>query len=564
MPKQKIRHLYTSEGDALKGKEYDSYYPRPQMRRDSFFSLNGLWQLSYGKGEKIKINVPFPPESILSGVFKDMGKDPHLTYTRTFTLPKDFIKDRVILHFGAVDQVCTVFLNDNQIGKNTGGYNSFSIDITRYLKEENVLTVNVRDYLSRKILPYGKQTYKRGGMWYTPISGIWQSVWLESVPDEYIKSLKIVTKENSVKIYFPGVTDGKITVKAPLGNLDFPIEHGISSFTLEEPRLWSPEDPYLYYFTAEAGEDKIESYFALRTLDIRTVDGLMRLCLNGKPYFFHGVLDQGYFSDGIFTPATPSLYTQDILKMKELGFNTLRKHIKVEPEQFYYDCDRLGMIVFQDFVNNGSYSFLRDTALPTVLTKKFPEGLMLRTSQQKKGFIDSLKKTVKQLYNHPCICYWTIFNEGWGQFDSDRMYELLKELDDTRFIDSTSGWFKGKKSDVESLHIYFKPVTVEPCKNPVVLSEFGGYSYKIDEHSANLKKTYGYKLFDNKDTFMQALKDLYVNEVVPSIEKGLCGAIYTQLSDVEDETNGLLTYDRQVCKVDIDTMVEIADMLKIK
>ena len=249
--------------------------------------------------------------------------------------------------------------------------------------------------------------------------------------------------------------------------------------------------------------------------------------------------------------------------MKELGFNTLRKHIKVEPDVFYYECDRLGMIVFQDFVNNGSYSFLRDTALPTVLTKKFPELLMGRSKQEKDAFTDSLKKTVKQLYNHPCVCYWTIFNEGWGQFDSDRMYEYLKGLDDTRFIDSTSGWFKKEKSDVESLHVYFKPVSVSKCDKPIMLSEFGGYAYSVGGHVANEKSTYGYKKFTRREELSKAIEELYTTQIIPNIKNGLCGAIYTQLSDVEDETNGLLTYDRHLCKVDKELMLNIAEKLKI-
>lgn len=547
---------------SLNGEEYN-VYPRPQLRRDSFFSLNGKWLLTYGEGEQAEITVPYPPESILSGVFKDMGKNPRLKYEKEFTLPKGFIKDRVILNFGAVDQICTVYINGNHVGKNTGGYNHFSFDITNYLKEENKLTVIVKDSLSKKVLPYGKQTLHRGGMWYTPISGIWQSVWLESVPQKYIMSLKITTDKNSARIYFTGIEDGELTLYTPEKKLKFPIDHGICQIYVENPRMWSPSDPYLYNFTVKAGEDRIESYLAFRTLEIQIIDTYPRLLLNGKPFFFHGVLDQGYFSDGIFTPASPDLYEEDILKMKELGFNTIRKHIKVEPDWFYYQCDRLGMIVFQDFVNNGSYSFMRDTALPTVLTKKFPEKLMARTALQKSAFVDGMKKTVKQLYNHPCVCYWTIFNEGWGQFDSDKMYEILRGLDNTRFIDSTSGWFKKKQSDVESLHIYFKPVKFKESKKPIVLSEFGGYSYKVEGHVANEKKTYGYKLYDDKEKFQKGLEHLYLEEVVPAIEKGLCASIYTQLSDVEDETNGLLTYDRQECKVDKETMLQIAEKLKI-
>ena len=557
---KEIKHLYTEDGARLNGEEYN-IYPRPQLRRDSFFSLNGKWLLTYGKGEKININVPYPPESILSGVFKNMGKDPTLVYTRTFTLPKGFKKDRVILNFGAVDQICRVYVNGAYVGKNVGGYNHFSFDITSFLAEENTLTVKVSDCLSNKLLPYGKQRYKRGGMWYTPISGIWQSVWLESVPEEYVKSLRIETNENRAKIYFTGISSGELTLSTPKGKQKFQIEHGICSITVDSPRLWSPKDPYLYDFTVKAGQDRVESYLAFRTLEIKTIDTLPRLCLNGEPFFFHGVLDQGYFSDGIYTPANPRQYREDILKMKELGFNTLRKHIKVEPDWFYYECDRLGMIVFQDFVNNGSYSFLRDTAFPTVLPKKFPESLMGRSKQQKDLFTDSMQKTVKQLFNHPCVCYWTIFNEGWGQFDSDKMYELLRELDKTRFIDSTSGWFKKKLSDIESLHIYFKPVKIKESDKPIVLSEFGGYSYRVEGHIANERKNYGYKLYKTREELMEGIRTLYLEQIVPNIKKGLCGSILTQLSDVEDETNGIYTYDRRICKVDKAVMLEIAEQL---
>ncbi len=559
---KQIKHLYTSRGKELTGTEYDSY-PRPQLRRDSFLSLNGKWTLILDDGQRLPINVPYPPESLLSGVFKDMGKDPHYTYTRSFTLPKGFKKDRVIINFGAVDQICKVYINDCYVGKNVGGYNHFSFDITKYLLDKNTVTVRVWDKLSEKELPYGKQRYRRGGMWYTPISGIWQSVWLESVPDEYVKSMYIKATDKDAKIYFMGVDKGTLTLSTPEGKIVFPIDHGMCKIVLEGIRAWSPEDPYLYYFTANFGEDEISSYLAFRSLEVKRVGAFPRLCLNGKPYFFHGVLDQGYFSDGIYTPASPEEYRDDILKMKELGFNTLRKHIKIEPDIFYYECDRLGMVVFQDFVNNGSYSFLRDTALPTVLTKKFPEGLMLRTKRQRDAFVDSARKTLKQLFNHPCICYWTIFNEGWGQFDSDKMYDFVRETDPTRFIDSTSGWFKKEKSDVESLHVYFKPVKLEFSPKPIMLSEFGGYSYKVEGHCANDDKTYGYKLYKDKDEFQKGLISLYREQIIPAIKKGLCGAIYTQLSDVEDETNGLLTYDRQVCKVDRAEMLKIAKKLTI-
>ena len=307
----------------------------------------------------------------------------------------------------------------------------------------------------------------------------------------------------------------------------------------------------------------MRSYFALRTLDIREVNGISRLCLNGKPYFFHGVLDQGYFSDGIFTPASPKCYDNDILAMKNLGFNMLRKHIKIEPEYFYYACDRLGMIVFQDMVNNGDYSFFRDTALPTAGLKSLPDRYLHRDPATRQAFIRGMEETVAQLHNHPSVCCWTIFNEGWGQFDSDNMYRRLKELDSTRFIDTASGWFRGGASDVDSQHVYFKPVKLKPSDKPIFLSEFGGYVYRVEEHVFNPDKTYGYRIFDDCQKFEDALMDLYEKEVLPHIGMGLCATVYTQLSDVEDETNGLLTYDRKVCKVDASRMRDMAAKLKI-
>lgn len=554
---KQIKHLLTEHGEKTNGSEYD-FYPRPSLVRDSFFSLNGEWELLC-EGENFKINVPYPPESLLSGVNKVFKDGTPLVYKKSFNLPNGFAREKTILHFGAVDGACSVYLNGTLLGAHVGGYDNFSFDITDKLLSENEIRVEVVDKLKGFVYPYGKQSYKRGGMWYTPVSGIWQSVWLESVSNEYIKGIKIDTKNNTAKIRFDGISSGEVFLDGKC----FPIINGACKITIEEPIYWSPENPHLYYFTAKCVGDEIKSYFALRDLEIKEIDGVSRLCLNGEPYFFNGVLDQGYFSDGIFTPASPKEYENDILAMKKLGFNTLRKHIKVEPDEFYYQCDKLGMVVFQDMVNNGKYSFIRDTAMPTVLSKKCPSCLMKRTKAQKEAFLDCMEKTVNQLYNHPSICYWTIFNEGWGQFESDRAYFLLKELDSSRFIDSTSGWFKGKESDVESLHIYFKRVKIKKSERPIVLSEFGGYSYKEAGHVANEKDTYGYKFFKDREKFEDAVITLYKNEVIPLIPKGLCGAIYTQLSDVEDETNGFLTYDRKVLKVDEKKIRAVMEKVKI-
>ncbi len=298
----------------------------------------------------------------------------------------------------------------------------------------------------------------------------------------------------------------------------------------------------------------VESYFALRTLTTETVDGIPRLCLNGKPYFFNGLLDQGYFSDGIYTPAAYACYENDILAMKALGFNTLRKHIKIEPAAFYYACDRLGMVVFQDMVNNSGYSYLRDTVLPTVGMKRFPDKLLHRAKASRAAFLAGMYRTVEQLYSYPCICYWTIFNEGWGQFDHRLAYGKLKWVDRTRFIDSVSGWFKPlfgeAASDVESHHVYFKPYRFKPAKKPVVLSEFGGYACAPEGHRFNPDKIYGYRIYDTNEALAEGIAALYRDEIAPAIPLGLCAAIYTQVSDVEDETNGILSYDRRVNKLE--------------
>ncbi|MBP3300244.1 MAG: glycoside hydrolase family 2 [Clostridia bacterium] len=555
--------LYTSEGETLTGQPWN-LYPRPQMKRDSFFCLNGAWDFSANGEAWESITVPFPPESTLSGFGRRLEKDPTVFYRKTFSLPAEFSKGRVLLHFGAVDQVAEVALNGKSVGRHEGGYEAFFLDITDFLQSENILEVTAKDNLSDHVFPYGKQREKRGGMWYTPVTGIWQTVWLECVPENYIQSLKIHVGANFAEITAEGVREGTVTVQTPNGEIHETLTDGKVRIEIETPRLWSPEDPYLYRFSLESGEDRVESYFALRTLEIKKFDGISRLCLNGKPYFFHGLLDQGYYSDGIFTPASPDNYTRDIREMKELGFNTLRKHIKVEPEHFYYECDRLGMIVFQDMVNNGSYSFLRDTALPTVGMKKFPDSLLHRNKETRKRFEEGMSATVRQLQNHPCVCYWTIFNEGWGQFEADKTYDLLKTWDDSRFIDATSGWFQRKKSDVESLHVYFKEFKIKPSPRPVVLSEFGGYSFRPEGHIFHPDgKPYGYKFFEDQKTFEDALVDLYETQIVPAIPKGLCGAIYTQVSDVEDETNGLVSYDRKVLKVSPERMRELAEKLKL-
>ena len=567
--------LITPDGERLM-KDRDAIpwdvYPRPSLERKNWICLNGYWDFAIKKPNEAteyqrKIRVPFPVESVLSGIGERVPRNGVLCYRKEFSIPKT--NGRVILHFGAVDQVAEVYVNGERQATHEGGYEHFSYDVTDCLRDVNVLEVLVTDALHEKVLPYGKQCEKRGGMWYTPVTGIWQTVWLECVPTNYIRKLTLQTDTAgaSLSVEMSGeLADGTVYLEEDGAVSTFPIANGHARIDVKNPVFWSPENPHLYRVAVEVGEDRVESYFALRTLDIREVNGVRRLCLNGKPYFFHGLLDQGYFSDGIFLPASPEGFEADILAAKRLGFNMLRKHIKLEPEQFYYDCDRLGMVVFQDMVNNGDYSFLRDTALPTVGVKRMDDRRLHRDRKTREAFLDGMKKTVRQLAHHPCVCYWTIFNEGWGQFDHASAYKLLKGLDSTRFIDSVSGWFlppRGRElqSDVESSHVYFKPVRLQASDKPLVLSEFGGYSYKLMEHSFNLVKTYGYRSIASQREFEDALETLYTTEVLPAIQIGLCASVYTQLTDVEDETNGLLTYDRRREKVDAEKMRRIADAL---
>lgn len=547
-------------------KEFWSNHPNPMMKRDKWVSLNGIWKLNGSS-----ITVPYPPQSELSGY--DRETEDILIYERKFVIPEDFDKDIILLHFGAVDQIAEVWINDIFIGKNEGGYLSFEFDITEAVNRKSINSIRVKatDTLS-SLYPYGKQSKNRGGMWYTPVSGIWQSIWLENVPESYIKEIKITPDLNGIDIETDclncdieiALENGEVlkqSISDGKGRVDL-RGYILSGGREYEPILWTPENPHLYTFSVISDDDSIESYFALRTVSIRNFDGVNRVCLNGEPVFFHGVLDQGYFSDGIFTPKSEIEYEKDILRMKELGFNMLRKHIKIEPPCFYEACDRLGMFVMQDMVNNGEYNFFKDTALPTIGLKKKDDTKGDIGELRKKIFIEHMKGTVKQLYNYPCIVAYTIFNEGWGQFNSDELYCMLKKMDSTRLVDSTSGWFSQKENDFDSEHIYFKTKELKPGKRPMFLTECGGYTLKVEGHCFNDKKQYGYGKSRDKAHLTSKIIDMYEKMVLPAVKKGLCGCIYTQLSDVEDEINGLYTYDRMICKVEIDKMAELADELK--
>lgn len=541
-----------------------AYHPTPQFKRAGYLCLNGEWDFLVSKSEERdgfteKILVPFPPESQLSGIERVILPEDHVHYRRFFKTPEDFADKKVFLHFGAVDQTCKVYINGCLIGENKGGYLPFSFDITSKLVDgENELYVVARDGLDHKY-PYGKQKYDRGGMWYTPVSGIWQTVWLEARPECYVEDIKITPYEKGVKIAVTGGCDRKRITLKESGEV-FEFDGNIVDIEPKDLKLWSPENPYLYNFTLECGEDRIESYFAVRRVDVREVGGVQRICLNGNPYLFNGMLDQGYYPDGIFMPATEDGYLDDIKLTKSLGFNMLRKHIKIEPMIFYYLCDKHGIAVFQDMINNGNYSFFKDTALPTVSTvtlQRMNDRHFNRNKEARAIFEATMYGTADHLYNTPSIVYYTVFNEGWGQFNADEMYGKLKSYDSTRIIDATSGWFRRHESDVDSRHIYFR--ALKPKKldgRPLVISEFGGYAHGVDGHRFS-EKVYGYRVFPTASEYEDAVSRLYDTEVRELVKRGASAFVYTQVSDVEDEINGFITYDRQVVKVDCERLNRI-------
>ncbi len=542
---------------------WDRTYPRPQLRRDSFFPLDQGWTLN---GRPIR--VPWPPQAPLSGWTGEVGDV--LRYKTAFTLPEGFAAPgfRVLLHFGAVDQVAEAWVNGKTVVRHEGGYLPFSADITAaLLPGENRLEVKAVDTLSRDY-PYGKQHKRPHGMWYTPVSGIWQPVWLEAVPERgAVSALRITPDLTGIDVEVEA-GGAEFTVSVPLGEGRYVTARGVEGsvrLELPHPHLWSPEDPYLYELTATTETDRVESYFALRTVTTREISGRPRLCLNGKPVFLHGVLDQGYFEDGLFLPAEPEEYERDILRMKELGFNTLRKHVKIEPEAFYHACDRLGMLVLQDMVNSGGYGYLRDTVIPNFVSRRRSD-LGGGGSEKRKAFFERhCLDTVAHLQNHPCIVGWTIFNEGWGQYDSDRICRLLKGADPARFFVSASGWFAQEEGDVESEHIYFSSRVLEGTRPGkfLLLSECGGFPLRVEGHTARNRKSYGYGgQAHTPGELTGRVQGLYDGMVLPSVPKGLCGCIYTQLSDVEGENNGLYTYDRQVRKVSAGAMLDVARRLE--
>ena len=526
---------------------YDNYYPRPLLKRDSFLSLNGIWSLN-GK----PIEVPFAPEAEASSF---EGELHGLHYVKTFKIPSGFYKkdDKVLLHFGAVDQLCDVCLNGQHLIHHEGGYLPFSVDITAYLQEENELIVEAKDELD-PYYPYGKQSKEPSGIWYTPVSGIWQSVWLEAYPCDGIDGLTIHTDDHSLQLHVDAKAE-RFTIEFK----DFKKSFDSPDITIEvkDPHLWSIDDPYLYDLKISTENDSVTSYFALRKTELKKQNGHYRFYLNDEPVFINGLLDQGYFKKGIYTPEDPAEYEQDVLNMKELGFNTLRKHIKVEPEAFYYYCDKHGMLVIQDMVNSGTYKPLKDTVISTIGLQKIKCPIIDQPRYD--FFLQHAKDTIAHLRSHPCIIAYTIYNEGWGQQDASKTYEILKPLDPDRLFDSTSGWFFDDKSDFDSYHVYFRNKVLKEKDKALFLSECGGFKRAMEEIKGS---TWGYGSADTEEGLTGKIRELYDKMYIPSIRNGLVGAIYTQVSDVETEINGLYTYDRKTCKVNKKELLKMNEELQ--
>ncbi len=588
--------LYTPWGQNLDRNNVLPEYPRPQLVRDSYINLNGEWDYaiyptsaSFG-GYEGKILVPFSPETLLSGVERTVTPADTLYYRRTFALPQDFNKGRVLLHFGAVDYLCEVSLNGKVVGTHRGGYLPFDMDITDFLEEgDNELTLAVTDPSEKGHQARGKQIMGGSGIWYLPTSGIWQTVWLESVPTTYIRALRIT----------PDIDDNCVFLRADVVGEDVEVDwkvldgdkvlakgagKGEICLKLISYEYWSPENPKLYDLDITCGEDHVTSYFGMRKFGLIKDDkGYTRLALNNKPYFQNGLLDQGYWSDGMYTAASDEALIYDIQTMKDMGFNMLRKHIKVEPLRWYYHCDRLGMLVWQDMVSGGAEAYNMwaigiSSVAGMILDPKYKR--FFRLSDGKKNYklfhradaegraeyYRDMYGTMDALINVTSLCLWVPFNEGWGQFDALKAAQMVREYDPTRLIDHASGWHDQGGGDINSFHIYFSPLRFTKIdKNDdraVCLTEFGGLIYMEPGHIHNESTVFGvnmpgYKSFKTKEGLLDGIKKLYLDRLIPKMHEGLSALVYTQVSDVQDEVNGMLTYDRQVVKIPVEFFAEI-------
>ena len=595
------------------GKEIDpgnilQEYPRPNLVRDSYFNLNGEWECRINESETADfydetIIVPFSPESMLSGVGKIVMPHQRLHYRKKFTLPEGFKKSRVLLHFGAVDQECSVFVNGIRVGGHKGGYLPFHFDITDSLRQgENELTLSVTDRTEQSPHARGKQKLQKKGkyasLFYTPQSGIWKTVWMESVEKAYIEDVRItplyddssvrfeITVLNACKTSGAEASGGKASGTVRLAVLERGVEIGQAEITVRQEKEikkvisqeikldgfkpWTPDTPHLYDVIIRYGEDEVRSYFGMRKLSTgRDGKGILRFFLNNKPYFFNGILDQGYWPESLMTAPSDEALVYDIIKLKEMGYNTIRKHVKIEAERFYYHCDRLGMMVWQDMPNGGGeYNMVFVTHLPNA-SDRFARGVSDRhygifkrkDGEGRRQYYTDLKNMVSTLYNYPSIAVWVPFNEGWGQFDAAKATKEVREIDSGRLINEACGWFDQGGGDMYSIHNYRHKLKVKPQQDRVVaLTEYGGYAYPVEEH-LSCKKEFGYQHYHSTEELTQNYKRLWEEEIYPNLQYGLCSAIYTQTSDIEEEINGVLTYDREIVKLDEDQVKEMNDKL---
>lgn len=570
-----IKQLKTVWGERLEEDKVLQEYPRPQLVRDNYTILNGKYHYAFTKSSRMpeqydgEILVPFSPETQLSGVGRQLQPREFLWYERSFPLEELPHDKRLVLHFGACDERCRVYINGAQVGFHSGGYQAFSFDITAYVNiGENKLQVCVRDQSDTSYHGRGKQMLKNGGMFYTAQSGIWQTVWYEWVPDIYVQRLHITPHydEDSVEVeLFTNEKEGEMLLpcKAVIYADELPVSelsvNGGHKLILPVPnkRSWSPVSPFLYQIVITYGEDRIQSYFGMRHFSVeKDRNGVPRLCLNHVPYFQNGILDQGYWPESLLTPVSEEAMIQDIRTAKRLGFNMIRKHCKIEPMRWYYHCDRLGMLVWQDMINGGdSYNLVKTTYIPTVvkrMQKLKDSHYAFNARSNSKGRREWKKEcleTIEQLYNCTCICTWVLFNEGWGQFDAQENTQMVLEKDNTRIIDSHSGWFDQNAGDLRSVHVYFFELSMEKrCKKPFVISEYGGLAYGVKKHSYS-EDIYGYANYESIKDFRKAYQQM--RQKIQKLQReGLSAAVYTQLTDIEEEVNGLLTYDRKISKLE--------------
>lgn len=598
-----MKQLYTRWGKNLDRDHVLEEYPRPLLMREDYQILNGWWDyaftIDYKQPQQYegRILVPFSPETALSGVGRQLKPDEYLWYRRNFDLPgwdREKGQNRILLHFGAVDQSCEVRINGHKVKRHTGGYLPFEVDISRYAQESaNELIVAVKDLSDTSYHSKGKQKLNAGGMFYTAQSGIWQTVWLEKVPETYIKEIKTVPdiekkiirikvsssystdKKNvdklsrnlpiEIKIRKPGLYPDPVVKPSQISTEDM-LETAVQAVSdkwieipIESISLWNCETPYLYYFEVKLGGDRAISYFAMRkfSLETKVHEEFPRICLNGEVQFQNGVLDQGYWPESLYTPPSDAAMIFDIQEMKKTGFNMVRKHLKIEPQRWYYHCDRLGIVVWQDMVNGGSYykhwfvtygaTLLSWLRIP--MRDVYPRLLSREAKAGRLEFIREMKETIRLLGNHPSIAAWVIFNEGWGQFQTEDMTRIVRRLDPNRLIDQASGWFDQGGGDFSSLHNYFFKLFIRPERERAsVLSEFGGYSYREPGHCAK-EKLYGYGICKNKKDLEKRFLERWsgVRNLIP---QGLSASIYTQWTDVEEEVNGVFTYDREVRKIE--------------